>query len=168
VTDRQSFAILEPGANINYGRDPLPSRRDGQIRDLLLKAVEGAGFGQVVRMVPRAGDRVLVAFAKRAASIAVRHQDAWELRAGILAVVIAQEITDDPREPLPALALLYRAAAMIGHDPVVEFATANDLTGGRAGGLFDFARRSPEDRTIEAMGYEEGNDAQGFRFLSNC
>ena len=74
-------------------------------------------------------------------------------------------MSGDPREVLPALALLYRAAEMIGHDPHLEFARANELTDDRAGGLVDFLRRAPEDRTIQAMGYEEGDDKRGFRFL---
>ncbi|TMR96586.1 hypothetical protein [Nonomuraea basaltis] len=167
ILQERSFTILEPRRNINYGRDELPSARDGQIRDLLFEVVDGEAFDQAAVFVPRAGDRVLTAFAERAASIAVRHQDARELRAGILAVAIAQTITDDPRDPLPAMALLYRAAVMIGHDPDAEFRAANELTDGRAGGLLAFLRRSPEDRSIEAMGFEEGNDKQGFRFLNN-
>jgi hypothetical protein len=165
----QSLAILEPGRNKNYCRDELASARDGRIRDLLLDVADGAPFDEVAVFVPRAGDRVLTAFAERAASIAVRHQDARELRAGIFAVVLAQAITDDPRDPLPAVALLYRAAEMIGHDPAAEFHAANELTGGHAGGLLDFLRRSPADRTIEAVGYGAGNDKQDhqFRFLRN-
>ncbi|MFG1948716.1 hypothetical protein [Nonomuraea sp. NPDC048826] len=163
----RSFSILEPRRNIDYGRDDLPSARDGQIRDLLFEVVDGKTFDQAAAFVPRAGDRVLTAFAERAASIAVRHQDARELRAGLLAVAIAQKITDDPRDSLPGLALLYRAAVMIGHDPDAEFRAANEVTDGRAGGLLAFLRWPPEDRSVEAMGFEEGNDQQGFRFLSN-
>jgi hypothetical protein len=40
-----------------------------------------------------------------------------------------------------------------------------ELTGGHARGLLDFLRRSPDDRTIKTVGYEEGNDKWGFRFL---
>lgn len=165
----QSLALLEPSRNKNYDREELVSARDGQIRDLLLEVADGAAFEDVAVLVPRAGDRVLTVFAERAASIAVRHQDARELRAGIFAVIVAQAVTEDPRELLPAVALLHRAAEMIGHDPAAEFHAANELTGGHAGGLLDFLRRSPEDKSIRAMGFEEGNDKQDrqFRFLRN-
>lgn len=163
--DPRSFAILEPAKNINYVREELFSARDEQIRDLLLHAADRATVDQVAGMVPAMGDLTLTAFAERAASIAVRHQDARELRAGIYAVVLTQAITGDPQEPLPAMALLYRAAEMIGHNPGAEFFAANELTGGHAGGLLDFLRRSPADRTIKTVGYEEGNDKWGFRFL---
>lgn len=163
----QTLALLEPSRNVNYGQEALISERDGEIRDLLLKVADSAPFEDVAVFVPRAGERVLTVFAERAASIAVRHQDARELRAGIFAVVLAQAITDDPRVLLPAVALLHRAAEMIGEDPAAEFHAANELTGGRAGGLLDFLRRSPEDKSIKSMGFEEGNDKQDrqFRFL---
>ena len=164
--DPGELAILEPDRNVNYGRDGLPSVRDGEIRDLLLR-MDSVGFDRVASLVPPGGDRVLTAFAERAASIAVRHQDARELRVGILAAAIAQATTDDAREPLPALALLHRAAEMIGHDPGSEFTAAYEISGGRARGLPDFLRRSDEDRKIEAMGYAEGDDQRGFRFLRN-
>ncbi|GII88847.1 hypothetical protein Ssi03_68370 [Sphaerisporangium siamense] len=165
--DARSFGILEPAENVNYGRDEVPSARDGQIRDLVLHAAGSWAFEEIVRIVPRGADRVLGAFAERAASMAVRRQDVRELRAGLLAAAIAQETSGDPREALAALSLLYRAAEMIGHDPDVEFSALNEFSGGRAGGLLDFLRRSPEDKAIEAMGYEEGDDKRGFRFLRN-
>lgn len=163
--DARKLSILEPNRNVNYGRQDLPSKRDGQIRDLLLSAADAAGLEQVIRLMPRDADRVLNAFAERAASITVRHQDARELRAGLLAVAIAQAITGDPREPLAALALLHRAAQIIAKDPNTEFAAVNDLLGDRASGLLDFLRRLPEDKTIGAMGYAEGDDDRGFRFI---
>ncbi|MEU6371829.1 hypothetical protein [Streptomyces sp. NPDC046909] len=163
----RSFAILAPDKNVNYGRQELPSARDGQIRDLLLGVTEEVGFDRIKNLMPRYADQVLSAFAERAASIAVRHQDARELRAGLLAAAIANSITGDEREALPALALLHRAAEMIGNDPRLEFSSVYEIWGGREGALAKFLRRSPEDKTIEAMGYEEGDDKRGFRFFRN-
>jgi hypothetical protein len=54
---------------------------------------------------------------------------------------------------------------MIGHDPDREFAAASDWIGDHAPGLVDFTRRAPADRTVEAMGFEEGVDEDGFRFV---
>ncbi|WAL64686.1 catechol 1,2-dioxygenase [Amycolatopsis cynarae] len=73
----------------------------------------------------------------------------------------------DFREGLPALALLYRAAEMIGRNPNLEFFAIDEFSDGRAHSLVDFLRRPPEDKTIEAMHYEEGDDKNGFRFLGN-
>jgi hypothetical protein len=160
-----STAILESRNNVGYGPMDIPCARDGQIRDLILDLTENVSFEQLIRLVPRDADRTLSAFAERAASIAVRRREGRELRAGLLAAALALSLTDDPRDALPALALLYRAATMIGRDPGQEFAAANRLTGDRAPDLVDFARRAPEDRTVEAMGFHEGADRNGFRFI---
>lgn len=165
--DVRAFSILGPARNVNYGREELASTRDGQIRDLLLGMADEAGFEQVAGLVPRDADEVLNAFAERAASIAVRHQDARELRAGLIAAAIAHVISGDPREVVPALALLYRAAEMIGNDPRSEFAFVSEIFGGSERALYDFLNRTTEGKAIEAMGYEEGDDVRGFRFLRN-
>ena len=98
--DARAFSILQPSNNVSYGRQDLPSRRDEQIRDLLLKRVDAVIFARLTELMPHGADQVLLAFAERAASMAARHQDARELRSGILAAAIAQAVTGDPREPL--------------------------------------------------------------------
>jgi hypothetical protein len=165
IPDERKFEVLKPAMNVGYGRTELLSPRDEQIGELLLSTADSLPFEEMMLLMPRGADGVLAAFAERAASIAVRHQDARELRAGLLASALALALTDEPREVLPRLALLYRAAEMIGNDPRHEFSSANDLTGGKAPGLVDFLERSPRDRSIQAMAYEEGDDKQGFRFL---
>jgi hypothetical protein len=164
--DASSFAILEPANNIGYGREVLPCGRDGQIRDLILDLTVNVSFEQVMQLVPHDADSVLSAFAERTASHAVRQQDERELRAGLYAAALALALTTDAREVLPAVALLYRAATMIGRDPDREFAAVSHWIGDHASGLVDFTRRAPADRTIEAMGFVEGADENGFRFLS--
>jgi hypothetical protein len=165
--NKGSFVILDPAKNVNYGREDIPSTRDGQIRELLLRVGEQRSFDTVGGLVPQDAATVLNVFAERAATIAVRHRDAREIHAGLVAAAIALTLDGDAREAIPALALLYRAAEMIGHDPNFEFAAADELCGGRASVLMEFSRRAPVDRSIEAMGYEEGEDKHGFRFMRN-
>ncbi|WP_425829837.1 hypothetical protein [Kribbella sp. DT2] len=108
---------------------------------------------------------MLAAFAVRAASIAVRHQDPREIQAGHVATAIALDLTTDPRDALPALAVLYRAAELIDQDPSHQFSAANDLLGGQVPELIKFPQRSPNDRSIQATAYVKANDPQGFKFL---
>jgi hypothetical protein len=77
-----SFAILEPQNNIGYGREDFPCGRDGQIKDLILDLTANVSFEQVMQLVPHDADSVVSAFAERSASLAVRHRDERELRAG--------------------------------------------------------------------------------------
>jgi hypothetical protein len=71
---------------------------------LVLELADNASFEQVSGLVPRDADRVLTAFAERAASIAVRGKDERELRAGLLAAALALSLSDDERDVLPAVA----------------------------------------------------------------
>jgi hypothetical protein len=161
----ERFDFLRPDQNVAYGPQDLPSTRDARIRDLLVRAVGELSFEELKAMMPLGADTVLGSFAERAASIAVRHQDARELRAGLLAAAVALDLTDDPREILPRLSLLYRAAEMIGNNPATEFRQADQMLQGKAPELVKFLARSPSDRSIQAMAYEKGNDKQGLRFL---
>lgn len=162
--NQSSYAILQPQNNVGYGSQDLPSTRDGEIRDLILHLADNDSFDHVTHLIPDGADLILGAYAHRAATIAVRRHDPRELRAGLIAAALAEPLSSDPREVIPALALLYRAAIIIGHDPDPEFATVNSLTGDRAPGLAGFTRRTPHDRTIQVMGYQESEDKDGFRF----
>lgn len=165
--DANSFGILDPAKNVNYGRQDIPSARDSQIRELLLRVSDQGAVDRIAPWMPRDASRVLNVFAERAASLAVRHQDARELRVGLLAAAIARTLTDDERDVLPALALLYRAAEKIGHDPDVQFTAVQKLCGGHGRFLTEFLRRTAVDKSIDAMGYEESHDKQGFKFIRN-
>jgi hypothetical protein len=104
--DASSFAILEPHNNIGSGREDIPCERDGRIKDLILDLTTNVSFEQVMQLVPRDADSVLSGFAERAASLAIRHQDERELRAGLYAAAIALALSTDAREVLPAGALV--------------------------------------------------------------
>jgi hypothetical protein len=76
---------------------------------------------------------------------------------------LASDLTDDSREILPAVSLLYRASELVGVDPVHEFLAAAGLAGDPPDGtLKRYLQRSPERRRIERMGFAE--DEAGFRF----
>ena len=163
-TDRR-FECLLSSAKPGYGREALPSYLDGKLRDLLLSTAANLSYDDLKTLMPPGADRVLSTFAERAASIAVRHEAPQEIQAGLIATAVALDLTTDPREVLPALALLYRAGELIDHDPIHQFSAANDLLGGQAPELTKFVQRTPSDRSIQAMAYVEGTDPQGFRFL---
>ncbi|MBX6750875.1 MAG: hypothetical protein IRY85_14580 [Micromonosporaceae bacterium] len=164
-TNNDPFAVLDPNRNVGYLDEDLPSTRDDEIRELLFGIGERWSVDEIGALVPRRAATVLSTFAERAATLAVRRQDARELRAGLIAAAIALMTTDDPRDVIPVLALLYRAAERLGHDPDREFAAANELCGGKAESLLQFVRRAPADRSLRAMGYEEVEDKDGFRFV---
>jgi hypothetical protein len=149
-----------------YGRQPLPAARDQEIAGLVRTI---AGREDFERAVSGSGERQWMAyavFAERMASLSVRRRSARELRDGLVAVQLALARTDDQRDVLPVLSLLYRAAELIGADPEQEFIRAARVgSAATAEILAGFTRRSGADQRIGAMGYVEGEDADGFRFV---
>lgn len=155
-------------ATAGYISDSIPNSVDIQIRDLLQSVDSEEGFAQMRTQIPRDSWNVLRLFAERAASLAVREESRLDVRVGLVAAEFALAYTDDFRDVLPAVSLLYRAAELIGIDPVLEFNSVALLTGDPAGShVMKYLRRSPENRTIERMGFIEGVDGSGFRFQYN-
>ena len=160
-------ALRDRKGTQGYGKFPLPSPLDKVMADFLSGITNPADFAEhraaLQATVP---GTVTLAYAERMASLAVRRQDKKSLRSGLVAVALAWLLVDDHREVWPVMALLYRAAEMVGADPAAEFAAAGTLGGADvATALAEFAARPAPDRSIADMGYEPGDDAQGFRFL---
>lgn len=149
-----------------YGTRRLPCEQDEAIRRLIRQVRGPHDYSDVVSSIPADAWIVLATFAERMASLAVRHQDARDVEDGLVAAQLALSLTDEPREVLPVLSLLYRACEMVGAQADAEFASAASLTGAdRKGPLASYPDRGHDDRTIEAMGFQEGNDEVGFRFI---
>lgn len=155
------LSILDIEANVGYLDEQLPNFRDAQIAALVRNTAERAGLAELEGEVDRAQVPVLLVFAERMASLAVRRRDAASLADGLRAAALAT--AGDKRDAMMALALLWDAAGRIGVGPGDTFrSVAGDLPrGGPA--LERFAQRDPEDQTIEAMGYRT-TDEDGFRY----
>ncbi|MEU9101204.1 hypothetical protein [Streptomyces sp. NPDC048361] len=162
------FAALDPRNGKGYGKQEIPSEKDTDLQDFVRKIRNAKDFSDSLSEQPAGSWRILNAFAERMASLAVRRQDAREVRDGLIAIQVALSLTDDPRDALPVLSLLVHACRLIGADAVTETMAATDITGSEAGEVLrQFLDRSPEDQSIQAMGYEESSDAAGFRFKRN-
>jgi hypothetical protein len=102
----------------------------------------------------------LLVFSERVAALAVRLESSEPLVQGLVAASLAQE--GDPREALAVPALHRRSAELLGLDGGRVFDVAagrTDLSGARWLADVRDADDSPED-----MGYEEGDDGEGFRY----
>ena len=109
---------------------------------------------------------VLRAYSERMASLAVRESSPSRLDESLLsaglAIVIGGELT---REDMLVHCLPWRAAHLLGLSPAKVFvdAAASLPDPGRSG-LIAWTHRSARHQALGAMGYEEGSDADGFRF----
>lgn len=163
-----ALTTRRPGSG--YGQRAIPDPLDEELRSFARSISGPDQFAEARELLtPHAGTaaRVLAVFGERMASLAVRGQDVGVLREGLAGTALACALTDDPREPVAAMSLLYRAAELIGADPDAEF-TATARSGGNTAAtqaLTAFTRRTAADRSPAAMYYVEGCDADGFRFV---
>lgn len=162
-SDIQQVPILDPSLNAGYLDNPLPTGRDADIIQLLKTTVSDRSLEELAGDLSHRNVPVLVVFAERMASLAVRAHQVAALRAGLMAVSLCFSIGAG-REAQMVLPLLWRSAELLGVDPMAEFSKARRP--GEAGGeiLRQFSRRQPEDRAIKAMGYVEASDEDGFRY----
>lgn len=163
-----NLEFLRATNNIGYGSARIPSLRDSEIVSLLgpLLSSDGApGLRELGDQVRSEQCSALEAFAERAASWAVRQNDVGIIEVGLLALGLAAR-RGDPREIAMSASLLWRAAELISASPGLLFARTETRLGATEGGaLSSFANRKGADRSIEAMGFRESEDADGFRFV---
>lgn len=156
---------VAPESNRGYGASPLPSERDGEIAALVAYLVEELRPDTPNLALEACHAPVLLAFAERMATLAIRRHSADHLRDGLRAVALAGSVASDPREVLLILPLLWRSAQILGLDPSAEFgAIGRSLAGPGGEQLIAFLSRSEEDRGIQAMGYSEAIEEDGFRY----
>lgn len=74
--------------------------------------------------------------------------------------------TGDVREDISILTLVHAAVHKLGLDPRAVFTGSAQQFGlTYTSGLEAFLGRSDEDKSIDSMGYVEGTDEDGFRFV---
>jgi hypothetical protein len=101
------------------------------------------------------------------ASLAVRSSNVETLRIGLLALALAG-LAEGSRDALIILALFYHACPLLGSTAARIFQSIGRVVGGHAAvELKAFLARSQKDKSLEVMGYEVGQDQDGFRYKRN-
>lgn len=156
------LSALDRNRNIGYLRRELPCDRDEEIR-LIVEAM--CSVSDSARPVlDRKQGAVLGAYAERMASLAVRRNARDLLESAIEALGLAFSVSDDPREQIMILELLYDAAVRVGYGVSTAPSSRRDGCARGKIALRDFAARPPRDRSLAAMGYEAASDSGGFRY----
>jgi hypothetical protein len=149
-----------------YPWRPLPCVLDSLVGDFVrvfMQASEPERW-RLSAAVPPEDGAFLTCFAERMASLGVRERSRARLLEGLVALVI-EGYKDDFRSNMVCLAPLYDAALKIGVDAQVLFEeAAGYLRNAPYRDIVEFPRRKPENRSLEAMGYEDSNDAAGFKY----
>ena len=146
-----------------YGSSPLPCQIDEEVESLV-DVVTGDDEARTLLEMNETHGFVLLAYAERMASLAVRENSVDILSKGMAALGIASRLIY-VKESLPVLALIHDSASKLGVDPPELFSTLPLHEGDELKAYVDsFLNRSGEDRSIQAMGYVEGEDEGGFRY----
>lgn len=149
----------------DYLPDRIPSTRDEPVDRYVRSLLDNPdAFREDVAAVSPAGRSVLAAYAERMASLSVRANDPTRLASALVAL-IAGGLIDADHNAVVAMSLVDRAAVLLGMDSE-RLATRlpnGVLEVGRLA-LSSWGARSTELRSINAMGYAEGTDSDGFRF----
>lgn len=170
MKDLVSFLIefeesFKPENSQEYSRlSPIPSAYDLKISDLV-KAYVNASFEErefIQSVFLNRYSSTFFFFSERMACLAVRIKSEQCLFEGLIAHAI-EGGKIDWRDNILVISLLYHSAMKIGADPVTLFNMAAEFAEGEIKEIIkNFPNRAPEDRTIEAMGYVESENEQGF------
>lgn len=157
---------LEGKNNHGYGPLPIPQQRDFEIETLLraymtldatARQAESSTFTQGQQLT-------LGAYSERMASLAVRKHDEELIFLGLLALSV-DGWRWEWRDNIIILALHYDACKRIGVNPDVMFKKAAALLPPAAAKeLAAFSTRTEHNKSLEAMRYVAGSDADGFRY----
>lgn len=146
-----------------YGPYPLPCAIDEEV-ELLVHAVAGEDESSTALDMTETHGFVFLAYAERMASLAVRENSVGILSKGMAALGVASKLVY-VKETLPILALMHNSACKLGVDPAELFSDLGLREGDELKMYVDsFLNRSAEDRSIQSMGYVEGEDEGGFRY----
>lgn len=161
-----SAAWLGVDFNIGYGTLNIPSLRDEEITKLIEAWIEldTAARQVAAQQIMETQRFTLLAYSERMASYAVRTRDQRRIFLGLLALGV-DGWKGDWRDNAEILCLHYDAAKVIGAVPNQIFEKAAKFLPLKvATALRLFIQRSPEDKSLEAMGYSAASDEDGFRY----
>lgn len=149
-----------------YGPRPIPDEVDEDVRMLVgyLGDAAPASRDALLSLMTERHGFVFLAFAERMAALAVRSGNPQFVCEGLDAVVLGSRLIYF-KEALPALSLLYRSLTSLNLDAAGFFAGAVSSGDEPFDSLVrGFPARDENDRDIEAMGYIESRDQNGFRY----
>lgn len=157
---------LNAAENCGYGALPIPHSRDYEIEELIYRwiALDEAPRQQTAATIVDDQRFTFLAYSERMASLSVRKNNEGFAFLGLLAMGL-DGWRYDWRDNAALICLHYDALLKIGIQPDVIFNRASYYLSSKvAAALSTFLLRSAEDKSLNAMGYEEGSDNDGFRY----
>ena len=158
------FSAVSPA---EYLREELPSFNDDRIAAAVRHLLEHApsDVAEIRAQMTDAEAWLLVAFAIRMASLAVRERNGRRLTDALTALTLEGGALD-VRESQQVLALVYDAASRTGADGAALFAqrASDDHRSRLSDAIRQFPARDAHGRSIEAMGFKVVGEGTTFRY----
>jgi len=155
---------LASDATDGYGRQPIPSSIDDKVRELMtsLEAMDTQARHTTLSIMEVRHGFVLLAYAERMASLSVRTKKKELIVSALSALAIGAKLVYF-KEAMPVMSLLYRSIEKLDLNPQnILFSPGSFADQQFSEFAKGFLSRSDEDRSIEAMGYVENSDSDGF------
>jgi hypothetical protein len=149
-----------------YLLQPLPSDTDVTIERLVDMFINNSSYENEQIVTPRTTTISwhLIAYATRMASLAVRLNSEEPIFKGLIALFI-EGFTLDRRESLQVLCLLYNSCRRLNVNADALFTRASQYVSQEIKiELLNYVHRPASDKTLSSMGFEEGSDADGFKY----
>jgi hypothetical protein len=164
----QSMGKLTVARLTGWGASRIPNEVDDEITNIIKNYLilgDNTAKKKIRESVGRDQKRVFLAFAERMASLAVRLNSYEPLMTAMMAMFLQIGI-GDVREDIIILTLIHAATEKLGSDPRFIFLeSARQFGLEDTSGLEAYLRRSDESKSLKSMGYSEGTDQDGFRFV---
>lgn len=160
-----TLAVLEPLSVADFYTSPMPSPVDDTLAEIVsaYTAWPSPIRKQFLAQLPAAKRGLFGIFGHRAATLAVRQNDAERLRLGLIGNAIANSPIPPRRNVDSALAVFHHCARVLGLDPQALFSdVAHFSTDDMAATLEGFGRRT--DVTLNQFGWREIKTPEGVRF----
>jgi hypothetical protein len=157
---------LKASVNVGAGLLPIPSKLDDETSAVIKRFIAAAApeRKEIASLFTREHTDVLLGFAERMASLAVRLSRRDLIEEGLAAVVLERGMLD-AREDMLVLAPLCDSAETLGLDAGALFRAAASLLPGELSRIVAaFPDRPAKSRGLDAMGYVASSDDDGFRY----
>ena len=159
------LAVLDPTDNRGYLQKRIPDRRDKEIGELISRVLKETQVARFSHSIEARHAVVLRVYAERMASTAVRTRDYQLLRLGLVGLLLTN-CEPESRETLTIFPLIIDALRKLSVEPAALVSSVRLLIGEQLTRPFvDFANRSEVEKSLQIMGYKEGVDDEGFRYI---
>jgi hypothetical protein len=161
-----TLEVLASPVSNGYGRQPIPTELDDMVGELVAFYMHSDLVirREICAQITARLTGAFVVYAERMAAQAVRMGAPDLLELGMVALMMTQN-APDRRDVILVLPLFVHSCKIMNVDASKLFADVSQYSTGLIGAHFSsFLKRTEEDQSLAAMGYEVGQDEGGFRY----